>query len=954
MSYVPTPQDLCFLVDLLSRSIQGTDSKNVHEQLNSMRDKPEFCHLLSSVFEATDPCVPSGNLVVPWPLYREVAGLTLKNNVRRAKTRLGEAALKAAGKASLNVLASEMDRMALVRAAAQIMSCITACTSIAWWNTALQADIAQILLTNLLKCGVPFRVKAGLHALQFLLEDAGSQVGDSSEHIISAVADLASSDDPELRKRAFALVCQVYALGGDLDWSVDTLSPMQQGLCNSSHFAASFAEHMCLNDAQQDKVLMRDVIESFITLMDYLGEFIHKKQNAGEFVKLTLSASIHYIQSASQHDSDQHVEVTTAACDFLSTVVAVAERVEWEGPIQAFVGILSTQLPQITESLFPLMVMTGDEERTYIENDDYRQRDAHSSFSTLKRRYGEESEDNDGDGVKAATLRRSASETLNALCRLNSGDVFPIILRVAQQNWTHDDWHMREVAMLSIGAATTGAYDEVCSFMNELAPQLLATISNTNEHVCVISMATWTLSRVTNWLVTNGNNWLPPFISAIAKNFSSPSKRIQNSALTAARDLLMTAKQLNYDQVLLPHLSPLLSQFAGCLPNYHTTNLAMLSQVALVAMMYLANAPQQAHQLIIKPFEDGFQARMDRFGSTYQAFYAADAADGPSVAIEKDVFDVARVMYCCYSFFKEPGACIRHLETWAQVLCSIVDNGRDDDASLVENVLSLCTILVTACPTSVLGTFQYFEHLTPAVIQTLRFHTPSVRGAAAQLIGDLISGGGTIQGILPPTTGLNKSDVATALSPLLSCAASVDVALDASNAVRRLVEVSYNNGDADESFVRGAIQSMASEIRSDVFDDTLLIHTRLAHNVCALVGQFPGMLPPAAALPIMDVLRQTSNDENKSDATTGICAALPALLTNIIQSGNDDQLRAHIHVFMKLLYSWQLASEGECRNAIRNVLVVLLQGAANYVGRALESLQGSYRAELIQHYGLGN
>lgn len=949
MTYTPTAQDLGFLVDLFSRSSQGVDSKNVQDQLNGFRDKPEFYQLLSVVFESESPCVPAESLVVPWYHYRELAGLTIKNNVMRSKARLGEAALTAAGKASLTVLTTESERMGLTRAAAQIVSRITACTSVEWWNKTLQADIAQILLTSMLKCGVPFRVKSGLYALQFLLEDAGGQIGNSSQHIISSVADLASSEDAELRKRAFALVCQVYALGSDLDWSVDTLSPMQQGLCDSSHFAASFAEHMCQNDAQNDTVLMRDVIESFTTLMDYLGEFITKKANAGEFVRLMISASVHYIQSP---QNDQLVEVTTAACDFLTTVVAVAERVEFSGPIEAFVGVLTPQLPAIVNALFPLMLMTEDEEITYTENDDYRKRDAHSSFSTLKRRYGEESADNDGDGVKAATLRRSASECLNALCRLDSDTVFPIIVNVAQTNWTNDDWHMREVAMLALGAATTGAYEQVCGFMNDLTPQLLSTIANTNEHVCVISMATWTLSRVTNWLVTKGNNWLSPYCNTLAKNFSSPSKRTQNSALTAARDLLVEAKQLRYEQIVLPHLTPIFDQFAACLPNYHTTNLAMLSQVALMSMMYMTDSPQQAHQLIIKPFEDGYASRMERFSTTYQAYY--DAAGDGSVQIEKDVFDIARVVYCCYSYFNEPAACMGHLETWAQVLCSVVQGGQDDDSSLVENILSMCSLLVGACPTALLGTFQYFAHLTPAVIQTLQFPTASVRGAAAQLICDLLSAGGSVHGILPLSTGLTKANLAEALVPLLSCETSINVALDGSNAVRRLVEVCYDNNDADEAFVGGAMAKMAAEVRSDVFEDTLMIHARLAHNVCALAGRFPSMLPPASALTIADVLRQTTNDENKCEATTGLAVALQTVFQGIIQAGNEAQMTSLTQVFMKLLYSWQLASEGECKNALRNVLTILLQGAPNIVGRALEALPPQYRTELLQHYGLVN
>ena len=164
----------------------------------------------------------------------------------------------------------------------------------------------------------------------------------------------------------------------------------------------------------------------------------------------------------------------------------------------------------------------------------------------------------------------------------------------------------------------------------------------------------------------------------------------------------------------------------------------------------------------------------------------------------------------------------------------------------------------------------------------------------------------------------------------------------------------YDNNDADEAFVGGALAKMAAEVRSDVFEDTLMIHARLAHNVCALAGRFPSMLPPASALAIADILRQTTNDENKSDATTGLAVALQTIFQGIIQSGNEAQMTSLTQAFMKLLYSWQLASEGECKASLRNVLTILLQGAPNIVGRALEALAPQYRTELLQHYGLVN
>ena len=114
------------------------------------------------------------------------------------------------------------------------------------------------------------------------------------------------------------------------------------------------------------------------------------------------------------------------------------------------------------------------------------------------------------------------------------------------------------------------------------------------------------------------------------------------------------------------------------------------------------------------------------------------------------------------------------------------------------------------------------------------------------------------------------------------------------------------------------------------------------------------MLPPASALAIADILRQTTNDENKSDATTGLAVALQTIFQGIIQSGNEAQMTSLTQAFMKLLYSWQLASEGECKASLRNVLTILLQGAPNIVGRALEALAPQYRTELLQHYGLVN
>eukprot|EP00758_Cryptobia_borreli_P018910 Tbor_TRINITY_DN7640_c0_g1::TRINITY_DN7640_c0_g1_i1::g.1003::m.1003 len=159
-TYEPSENDLRQLLHMLGEAGQGQNSAAVVKQLKEYEANPMFCHLLCIVFRSTTQCVPSSHpLPLSWAHYRSLAGLTLKNNIQVAHSKLGEDAIKGAATASGAVLTEENENKSLIRTAAQILARVTSSTSIEWWATSLNIDLSDILLNNLLKSTNPLRVQ---------------------------------------------------------------------------------------------------------------------------------------------------------------------------------------------------------------------------------------------------------------------------------------------------------------------------------------------------------------------------------------------------------------------------------------------------------------------------------------------------------------------------------------------------------------------------------------------------------------------------------------------------------------------------------------------------------------------------------------------------------------------------------------------------------------------------
>jgi hypothetical protein len=889
--YTPTRDDLVSVIKLLhNNGVEVLNSKAAYAELKQYEANPSFCVLLSVVFGAEVNPVADLPLPVDWAQYRQLAGITLKNNLISARHALGEDAVREAARQGLQALRNPPDAR-LSRTAAQIVVKVIALTSFEWWSGNGLGDLPSILLNELLSAG-GLKTLSALYCLQYLMEDLPKQIGASSEHIIVKASQLALSSTTPLaiRKAGFRMCFNIYEQASLLDWNVETFSPLQEGLSKASYFFSNVCSSLLESSCDGDAAFMILVLRSCLFLLDYFDFFpqITPEDNR-RYVTFWINNSAQIICNEQGNDCNQ--ELIAAAIDLLSTTVDLYDRNGGETVLRLLVGGIPALIPTLVPALVRHSLLSNEEVANITDTDDYRIRDATAVRFAVKGEAKDISQDDTLDEDAAAmTLRSSALKCIDVLSSFSSDATFNSLIGRIQALWNSSDWRAREAGIVLLGTISSGCTSELRGYLQSLVSQLLEFIKDLSAHVCVVSIAEWTLSRLGDSIVASFPGAMSTIIPLLSSRLQSTSKRIQLATVSALNTIYSVLESYGQLKLLEPHLPTLLESICSCLPVYSANNLAVL--VGLLKNLIPLVDNRAAAEKISEVIQTERQSRAMQFEESYVALYIRGE---PNALLNKDIFSLDHATIALLAGHPNNDLATANLTTWNGVLGDIVSREVKDDADLVFNTLFTCSSYIMSVSTTALA--QWLR-TTSWALPTAAMHFLSstdvyeIKAAAVALLSALIK----VLGSDALPSGARDSLLAKAAQELSEAEDPQWKELSV-----RLITLIMSKYPGELSVAaRDALGTANGALRSDVYGESAYHFAQMAFDLCNVLGTLPNLVLYYQVDTIAQLMTATENSQAKSDATIQL---LQALL-----QAPPEVFRNHLPAVMKVVYSWQQAA----------------------------------------------
>ncbi|KAG5465579.1 hypothetical protein CUR178_00286 [Leishmania enriettii] len=936
--YTPTNSDLVSVIQLLhNNGVEVSNSKAAYAELKQYESNPAFCILLSAVFGADENPVADIVLPVAWAQYRQLAGITLKNNLASARHALGEDAVKEAARFALKSLKSPPDTR-IARTSAQVVVKVTALTSLGWWTTSGVGDLPSILLNDLLPGG-DLKTLAALYCLQYLMEDVPKQIGESSEHIILRVSQLAVSQSVPLaiRKAAFRMCFNIYEQASLLDWNVDTLSPLQMGLSKASHSLSSVCTSLLECSCGEDSAFVILVLRTCSFLLDYFDFFGQMSPNEMQRYRNWWITNSAQLICRGQNSTSGNQELVSAAIDLISTTVDLYDRNGGEGAIAFLVSDVQQLIFSLAPALVKYALLSPEEVANIMDTDDYRIRDSTAvSFEVKGGTKDISEEDTMDDDAAAMTLRSSALKFVDVLSTFSSDATYQAFIGPIQHLWSSSEWREREAGIVLVGTIANGCSQELSTMLGSLVEQFLQFISNQSEHVCVVSIAEWSLSRLSETILNSSPQTMDRIIPLLSSRLQSPSKRIQITSVSALNVIYGVLENYGSTTVIMPHLPLLLESVCTCLPVYSTTNLSLLVDFLSKLMPLLGD--RTTAERLSSLLQSERASRASLFEQSYTAMYIREE---PNALLDKDIFSLDRAMIAFISVYPNNEVAIANLSTWSAVLAEIKSRNVTDDADLVFNTLLICGAYINSVSTAILA--EWLKSTSWALpASAAHFLTTSqtqeVKAAGITILCGLLRAVGA--GALP--TGLHDT--------LMRWAANeVSEAEDPQfkeHVVRLIGKTTSCYSGQLSTVAAEALEAANTALRSDVFGDSAYYFSAMVFDLCGILGAIPSYAAFFRIDTMSQLMAQAENTVDKSEATIYLFQALVQLPADVFSGILSSAI--------KIVYSWQHAAVNYpgTKEAIQLFLFHARKTCPSIFQSTLEGLPAAFRNMLVSFYQL--
>lgn len=167
-------------------------------------------------------------------------------------------------------------------------------------------------------------------------------------------------------------------------------------------------------------------------------------------------------------------------------------------------------------------------------------------------------------------LRKCSAAALDVLANVFHEELLNVLLPILKETLFHQDWEIKESAILALGAIAEGCMGGMVPHLPELIPYLIGCLGD--KKALVRSITCWTLSRYSHWVVGQPHDcYLQPLMTELLKRVLDANKRVQEAACSAFATLEEEACT-----ELVPYLSFILETLVFAFSKYQHKNLLIL------------------------------------------------------------------------------------------------------------------------------------------------------------------------------------------------------------------------------------------------------------------------------------------------------------------------------------------------------------------------------------------
>ena len=284
-----------------------------------------------------------------------------------------------------------------------------------------------------------------------------------------------------------------------------------------------------------------------------------------------------------QSTQDADETVALEACEFWSAICETAAVTALEGVLPQLTPVL---LNGMVYSEVDIMILQGDDDDEGVED---RPEEMKPRFHRSRvvggdgggggggggegdEEESDDDDDDDGDGEVAEwNLRKCSASGLDIIAGTFKERILPTLLPLLQERIASDKWEVRESAILALGAIAEGCIEAISPHLPQLAPWLIATLSD--RQYLIRSITCWTLSRYTKWIVAQPSHetYLRPLMQELLKRVVDGKKKVQEAACSAFATLEEDAQMQ-----LVPYLQPIITNLMFAFSKYQAKNRLIL------------------------------------------------------------------------------------------------------------------------------------------------------------------------------------------------------------------------------------------------------------------------------------------------------------------------------------------------------------------------------------------
>jgi len=471
-----------------------------------------------------------------------------------------------------------------------------------------------------------------------------------------------------------------------------------------------------------------------------------------------------------------------------------------------------------------------------------------------------ESDDDDDDRhLQDWNLRKCSAAALDMLANVFHEELLPEVLPRLNETLFHQDWVVKEAAILALGAVAEGAMNGMLSHLPQLVPYLITCLSD--KKALVRSITCWTLSRYSHWVVQQQHDsYLKPLMEGLLERILDNNKRVQEAACSAFATLEEEACT-----ELVPYLGYILKTLIFAFGKYQQKNLMILyDAIGTLAesVGHHLNKPEYI-SMLMPPLIEKWNALKD---DDKDLFPLLECLSGVATALQSGFLPYSEPVFRrCLSLveqtLQQSIAHSQHPEQFDPPNKDFMIVALDLLSGLAEGLSGLIEGLVASSNTMQL------------LFQCMQDPMPEVRQSSFALTGDLTKA--CFQHVKP---------CIPQFMPILGQNVKPDYISVCNNATWAIGEVAVKLASDMKPYVHLVLTQLVAIINNPNTPKTLMENTAITigrlgyvcpHDVAPMLAQF--------LRPWCISLRGIRDNEEKDSAFRGICAMISVNPAGVVQ-----------------------------------------------------------------------